>query len=56
MHIAAEIAVTNAVELPDERHKGMPGTGQSGSNRVHIEQFQLGFAGDFRGGVGRNHT
>jgi hypothetical protein len=27
MHIAAKIAIADAVELPDERHKGMSGTG-----------------------------
>ena len=51
MHVSAGIAITHAVQLPDQGHERMAGARQASADVVQIEQRKLGFARNLFGGT-----
>ncbi len=54
VHVAAGVTVAHPVQLPDQRHQGVPGARQALLHGVHVEVRKFRLAGYLRGCLRRD--
>ena len=56
MHITADLAAQDAIQLPDQRHQRMRGHGQTRLDLVDVEQIETAAIRDLDRRISRNHA